>query len=45
MEEKPVKENNEELDYEKSKEYWTKIEATNSGMLGNLTHISLCGIN
>ncbi|KAG5671413.1 hypothetical protein PVAND_001611 [Polypedilum vanderplanki] len=32
------------INYEKSKEYWQKVDATNSGMLGNLTYVSLSDI-
>jgi protein N-terminal methyltransferase len=31
------------INYNKSKEYWEKIEPTNSGMLGNMSYLSMSG--
>jgi hypothetical protein len=36
-------EKSEDLDYEKSKKYWENVEATNSGMLGNILEVSITG--
>lgn len=33
----------EEINYDKTKDYWSNVEPTNCGMLGNLLQVSLPG--
>jgi hypothetical protein len=43
MEMEGTETNEEVINYEKSKDYWSNIEPTNCGMLGNLLQVSLPG--